>query len=383
MNKIKILIRIASLEGGGSEKSLIFLLKNINHSKYEVDLLLNCKTGPYLNDLPKEVKLYYLIKGDEFLSSTLWIRSIQKTYYFFKGRIFERFLLIYFWTLRNKNYDVEIAFTENMAIGLVRSPLKSKKLAWVHIDLEEKANYNMITEREKELTLSCLNKMNTIIVVSKQCRDVLFSLSPELMHKTHMIYNPIDIDELIRQSNEFHLEEKHGKIKLLAMGRLVLQKGFDRLINVCHKLRKQGFDFELCILGEGPDRNKLSDQIRALELDDIVKLVGYKINPYPYVRAADIFVMSSRYESMSYVVLEALILNKPIISTDVVGPPELLKGGELGLLVENSEEKLYEGLKRMILDNEFRESFIHKEKDFSAFDPKYIAQQVEKVIDSL
>lgn len=136
-------------------------------------------------------------------------------------------------------------------------------------------------------------------------------------------------------------------------------------------------------MGKGPDRKKLVDQVRALQLKDTIKFLGYRINPYPYISAADVFVMSSRYEGMSYVVLEALILNKPIVSTDITGVRELLKDGELGLLVENSEEGIYKGLKKIITDQTLRESFIQKDKNFSAFNPENIARQVENIMDTL
>ncbi|XOD68500.1 MAG: glycosyltransferase [Flavobacteriales bacterium AspAUS03] len=376
----KILFRIGSLQGGGAEKSLVTLLKYLDHSKYEIDLLLNCKSGVYLDQLSREVNLYYIGKGNEFLSRIFILRFLQKVWRLIRHDFYKFFPhFLYIFKLKNKGYDVEISFIHTIIPQLIKSPLKSKKVGWIHSDLE--ANYY---DRIRKVILSSLKRMDIVIAVSKESRDVLLSLSPDLKNKARIIYNPIEIEKTIRKSRDIIIEKKGKKLQLITVGRLdIPQKKINRLINVCHRLRQEEIDFKLSILGEGPDRNKLASQIRTLRLGDIVQLLGYQKNPYPYIQAADIFVLPSQAEGMSYVVLEALILNKPIISTDVVGPRELLKNGECGLLVENSEEGLYQGIKRMLRDQTLRISFARKKKDFSSFEPRYIARQVEEIIDHL
>lgn len=379
MMKKNILFRIHSLGGGGGEKSLITLLKYLDYSKYRIDLLLDCKSGVYINNLPTGVNLFYLGNGNEFLLRIPLLLFIQKAWRKIKINIYNTFpYLIYKYKLKNRTYDVEIDYIFDAGPQIVKSPLSSKKIAWIHTDLRGER-----CKKIRKQMLRYLSKIDAIIPVSKQCKNVLISLFPDLESKIHVIYNGIITEEVIHRSKEVEIKKKRDRLQLVAVGRLVYPKGFDRLINVCYILKKEGIIFEFSILGKGPDRKKLVDQVRVLQLKDTIKFLGYQINPYPYISAADVFVMSSRYEGMSYVVLEALILNKPIVSTDITGVRELLKDGELGLLVENSEEGIYKGLKKIITDQTLRESFIQKDKNFSAFNPENIARQVENIIDTL
>jgi glycosyltransferase involved in cell wall biosynthesis len=257
-------------------------------------------------------------------------------------------------------------------------------------------NYQKKFESSDQIiyTIENLNKADKIITVSYQNKKSLLEVASGIENKTQVIYNIFNVEEVKNKSQESISEKKYESLQLVAVGRLPSHKGFDRLIKICHKLKNENkLDFNLWIVGEGDEKGILQSQIQNLDLEDTIKLLGFKENPYPYLREADLFVLSSRHESFCNVVLEAMILNKPIVSTDVSGPGELLKAnlpegdlvskGEYGLLTENSEEGLYEGLKKMITDKTLRETFINKNPYFSAFETSNVVKKVEALFDEV
>ncbi|XOD68694.1 MAG: glycosyltransferase [Flavobacteriales bacterium AspAUS03] len=383
IKKKKILFRSGPGMEGGAEKSLLNLLYHLDYSKHQVDVLLRYKSGIYWKKIPKEVGLYHLVKGKDLFYKTPLTRLVQKIWSSLTLYVYRIFpYWIYQYKLKNTSYDVEIAWLHSFIFDMVKSPLKSKKIVWIHSDFTKVYESKSLMNK----SLHDLQSMDKIVTVSKQAQDILLSLAPELEKNTQMVYNIIDADEIIRKAGSEDVKRQTRLLNLIAIGRLSKEKGFERLIDICHDLKQESIGpFTLSIIGTGYHsyQSKLSNQIKTLDLEDTVKLLGFKENPYPYLQAADIFVLSSHFEGLPYVVLEALILNKPIVSTDVVGSRELLKDGELGLLVDNSEKGLYHGLKRMIRDESLRNSFIHKKKDFSMFESKHIARQVEELINNL
>ena len=141
-----------------------------------------------------------------------------------------------------------------------------------------------------------------------------------------------------------------SELTMVTIGRLVPQKGYDRLLPILLKLKKEGYKFSLNILGEGKERNSLENFIQKHQLQDIVRLIGFCENPYPYLKNSDLFVCSSRSEGYSTVITEALILGIPVITTNCAGMNELLESGKYGMITENTDEALYIGLKRL-MDN--------------------------------
>ena len=135
---------------------------------------------------------------------------------------------------------------------------------------------------------------------------------------------------------------------MIAVGRLVNQKGFDRLIKIAAKLRDDGFRFELLILGEGEDRPMLEGLIQELDLENVVYLLGFHANPYSIMATGDLIVCSSRSEGFSTVVTEGVILGLPVVSTDCAGIRELFGPAQCGMITENNSEDIYTALKEVL-----------------------------------
>jgi glycosyltransferase involved in cell wall biosynthesis len=156
-------------------------------------------------------------------------------------------------------------------------------------------------------------------------------------------------------------------------------KGFDRLIKVVKRLNDENLDFDLWIVGEGADREKLERYIKENNLKNVT-LLGLQSNPYKYISKADLLVCSSRYEGFNLTVAEGLILERPVLSTNCTGPTEILDDGKYGMIVENSEDGLFEGLKKLIQDKNLLEDYKEKaklRKDF--FDEDKILKEIENL----
>ena len=162
-----------------------------------------------------------------------------------------------------------------------------------------------------------------------------------------VLYNIIDNKKITNLSKEKISEDKPNKFLFVSVGRLSKEKGYDRLIEAAANLNKDDYNYEIWILGEGPERNKLKELSRKHNIKNI-RFLGYKINPYKYMKISDVFISTSRVEGYSCVVAEALILKIPVISTNCAGTKEILENGKFGKIVENNTQGIYIGMKEIL-----------------------------------
>lgn len=357
MKKESILFVIPHLNGGGAEKVLIDILNNFNYEKYDVDLLVIFQEGVYINQIPKSVNVIYLINQ---------IKAINKV----PGKVknlFYKFIKIFgmkkLYDIKiKKKYDIEIAFLEGIATKLIASSSnrESKKIAWVHIDLLNNHWTNQFYKYLHE-EIEAYKQFDNIVCVSEDTKKAFINKFG-YYEGIKVIYNPLDTDKIIKLGEE-KVNFNNSEFTICSVGRLVPQKGFDRLINVAKMLENEGYIFKLNIIGCGGEKNKLLQLISKYNLENSVKLLGFDKNPYKYIKNSDLFVCSSRNEGFSLVVAEALILNKPIISTECAGPIEILKNGEYGIITKNSEEGLYKAIKNLYHDLDERKRLEEKSKE--------------------
>lgn len=180
-------------------------------------------------------------------------------------------------------------------------------------------------------------RADAVVAVSNDAADDLADQIGFDRHRISVLPNPIDVDAIRRRATEptTHpwLDEPDGGPVAIAVGRLTPAKDFPTLIRALAVCRKT-VPLRLVILGEGEERGTLTADIDSLGLSDAVALPGFVSNPYSYLRAADVFVLSSRWEGLPTVLLEALAVGTPVVSTDCrSGPSEILRQGELGRLV--------------------------------------------------
>jgi len=332
-NPIKTLIILPSLEGGGAERVSLTLLEKINQisSKIQADLFLLQPFADYKIINPN----YHIFTTN--IKEQLNFVNIIKVYQKLKKIA--------------KKYDLIIGGMEFFPsyIGyLVSKALEKKFIAWVHITLSpillksgfiKRYLFNRFYSKFKYLVFPSQGAKEDYkqLISNNQCLKV--------------IPNPIDIDIIHKLSND-EIKEKIvlSKPYIISIGALKRRKGFDTLIKAFYKLSKEHKYINLVILGKGKQKENLLNLIREKKLEERVFLLGFKENPYPYLKHAKFFVLPSRLEGFSMVILEALALGKAVISTNCTsGPSEILENGEYGVLVPVDDvEALYQAMKNFL-----------------------------------
>lgn len=339
----RVLFLIESLAGGGAEKVLSTLVRYLDPASFHVTVCALVGTGVYVEEVKKHVYFKPVIKD----STTLF----GKVKYWLIYKILPPRLsyLLYI----PKGNDIEIAFTEGLSTRLISSSnnKKSRKIAWAHTDLMNNHWTLHVYKNQNEETRT-YKRFNEIVCVSETVMGSLKTVCPGL-NNLLVLHNPVDSAVIIRQAKVNNcVDSVHSKgNRLVSLGRLVPQKGYDRLLPLLKRLHDEGFMFKMVILGEGPERPALEKMMHDWEMDDYVSLIGFLSNPYPYLAASDLFVCPSRSEGYSTAVTEALILGIPVLTTNCSGMTELLDGGKLGCIVDNSDEAIYTSLKALLSDS--------------------------------
>ncbi|MGL4337620.1 MAG: glycosyltransferase [Turicibacter sp.] len=344
---------------GGVARVLNNLLKElVSQTDYEIDLLVLHKHGEMLKDIPSEINV---IEGSKFfnvidlsliqlLKEKKIALTIKKAYLLFLMK--SGFIISKIKKERKKMnlpaYDVEIAFKEGFCTIFVGSGDSAKKVNWVHLDYK----VQNFSGNHMPLLKKSLKFMDEQVAVSKVAASSYQEVF-ELAEPVKVIHNIINVQDVKTKFNEVVIEKKSDYLNeeyltFVSIGRLADQKGYDRLINVHERLIKDGFNHQILIVGDGENYDALVSMIEEKQVGKTFKLMGYRANPFPYLKWGDAFVLSSRYEGLPTVVFESLICQTPVMATQVAGIDEQLNHPLYGVIVENNEEGLYEGMKALI-----------------------------------
>ena len=374
----KILIFVDSLNEGGVSKVLLDLLENINKEKYDITVMTLYNQGVYIDEVRKYAKYKYCFNIPDANDNSLKAKLYRK-YWGGMLRLPESFM--YRWFVKEK-YDIEIAFMHGWSTKFISGSNNraSKKIAWVHVDL---VTWNRVDGVFKNLEhhKKAYSKFDEVICVSQTVKEGIEKKYD--VKNAKVIYNPINREKILKLSNEKIEDIKlSNKFKLISVGRLSEQKGYDRLLRVFKKLKSDGLNIELLLVGNGDKYNELSKYILENKLTNDVVLLGFKDNPYKYVKTSDLFVCSSISEGFSLVIGESMAVGIPVISVDCPGPNEILDFGKYGYLVNNNEYDLYNGIKEVIDNKSLYENYkkmaIERGKMFSI--NKFI-NKIEVVLD--
>lgn len=352
--KKNILFVVDNLKMGGVTKVLINMLKSLDNSDYNIDLLVLHYYKDMLIDLPDNIKI---IKGskyfhivDQNLKSLLVNKDIKNIFrkccfsFNIKTNIIKR--KIKKDRLKNikKQYDVEIAFGDGFPYLYTSYGNSIKKIAWMHSDVAVR-DYSA---RYYKNIKNALSKMDLCIAVSDK---VATSYKNRYNIATvEVIPNIIDDYEIIKKSKlapEVSFDK--NQLNFISVGRLDYSKNYLMLLIVAKHLIDDGYKFKVYIVGDGEENVTLQKAIINLKMEKHFILLGRKDNPYPYVKNSDLFLLSSRYEGLPTVIIEALILHIPCISTEVAGIYEILNNS-FGVITKNTENDFYLNLKHL-LDN--------------------------------
>lgn len=368
---MKILIQIPQLIFGGAEKVLVSFANELVSKGHEVTVLETYERGFLKEQFDEKVKFdaicskaymkkYYAslaeVKKNPFLAGKLIFSKIVGYEKFAQKLCAKRYADI--------KFDVAINYLEIEKPDFLLDNINADRyIQWYHTDIG-----NLDNPQESDTMLDSWKRMDAIICVSKISYENFINRYSQLKEKTHLIYNFFDSKNILEKSKETFVYETKKPI-LLSVGRMTAPKRYLRFLNILKKLRDNGFEFSWHILGDGIQREEIESKIKKYNLEGYVFLDGLTDNPYKYMKNCDLFVLPSGWEGFPTVTVEAKILNCAVLATDVAGIREQIIHGETGLIVENSENAIYEGLKTLLENPDL----IEKIKDNAG---------IEKIVDS-
>jgi glycosyltransferase involved in cell wall biosynthesis len=321
------------------DKKFSGLQQNINiTSPYVLKLLyINRKEAHIHLNMP-QLGSYYLVK---IIAILIGINAAR------------RFFIKYIYSLKKtKKYDVAISFSNDIPLrgtnfgsnDFVEHAVKaSKKIAFIHNDLDKLG----IT---RDYILKRYKNFDSVVNVSKSCKEDFEKLAPEYKGKSFLAHNFIDPAVIWEKGNEplkqaFDINET----SFITVARLDnTQKRIDRIIDIAKRLKENGLSFSWRILGDGQDLEYLKNLAIDAGVGDKLTFLGFVQNPYPYVKLADCFVLTSDYEAQGMVLSESLILGTPVITTNFPASREFVVDGENGFVVERTIDALYEKIETVI-----------------------------------
>lgn len=373
--KKKILFVNESLTLAGGEKSLIALLTNLNPSLYEIDLQLFLYGGAldkwipdYVNVLPPLAYTAYTAQpwGKNCLDAVKG-RSIPflKSKLLYSVRLRKRKLnhpekaqLLWetsgkYFSDNPKKYDVAIAYAQGVPTFYVLDKVNAtKKITWVNA----KPNF---PPKNKLFQIKYYEKFDTVIAVSDITHQQFIKTFPQLSGKTRILYDIVDYHAIIKMADSFSVDFQPDTFNILTVARLNLKsKRYDIALEACKILKEKGIHFHWYALGEGDYRAEMERYIRENRLEDCFTLLGTKANPYPYFKAADLYVQTSELESYGISIAEARLLNTPIVTTRFDTVFMQMIDGKNGLVTDLNAEAIADAIIRILNDKALYNSIV-------------------------
>ena len=334
----KILFLIHDLGPGGAEKVLVNLVNNMDPEKFDITVMALFGGGvneqflkPHIRSLSCFRKA---IRGNSHLMKLLTPKQLHQ------------------WLIKEK-YDIEVSYLEGPSARIISGcpHADTKLISWIHVEQHTKELASQSFRSYAE-SVRCYEKFHTTVCVSEYVKQDFMALYPGLQN-VQVLYNTNETAQILEQSREsvepgiFRAEE----IKLCGVGKLMPIKGFDKIAQIHKRLREDGFPVHTYILGEGGERQKIEAYIKENGLEDTFTLLGYRTNPYKYVAGCDVFLCASTAEGFSTAATEALIVGTAVCTVEVSGMKEMLgEHNEYGIVTENNEEALYQGIRKLLDD---------------------------------
>ena len=337
--KRDLLFASRDLEMGGIESAQVSILNNINYNKYNVVLYLENKKGINLDRLNENV----IVR--ELKVSNFKIGIIRKIINFIRKFNFRLFNFY--------NYDFSCCYTTYSL-----SSNKIAKIASRNNSIYVHSNYNYVYETKEEVldffNTRKVNEYRKILFVSNEAAHDFIKLYPDLKNKVKVYNNFIDIDRIIYLSKELIDEEKPKNKKLFVfIGRLEdNSKKLGRALNLVKEIK----DIELWVIGDGKDREMYEEKVKELKITSRVKFLGSKSNPYPYIDISDYVILTSNYEGFPVVYLEAIVLDKPIITT-INTSDDTINMEEYAYIISKDEKEEVEQVKEILNKNKRKKKY--------------------------
>lgn len=359
----KLLFVMTGMYNGGAERSLVNLLQELPSDKYEIDLLLFKPEGLFMNQIPENVVILERPAAMRYLYSSV-LRSGRylpiKLLGNVSARLHEKWILDvrgyrwHHWYSRHipkleKHYDVAVGYISGEVLYYLDEKVDAdRKLVWIHNDYRAAGH-------PKKYDAQHLKKMDAIVSISDKCVDILKEEFPELRGKMYMLPNITSSAVIRRRAAEYQPKE-YGNCenRILSVGRLNHQKGFDMAVSAAAILKKKGVSFCWLVIGDGEKKQELEQQMKQENVEDCFFLIGTRENPYPYMKNCTVLAQTSRYEGKSVVLDEAKILETPILATCYPTVADQILNGKEGIVTEMNPEGIAAGLEMLLTDSEMR-----------------------------
>lgn len=370
--KKKLLFVINTLSRAGAETALIELLRKLKVQEYEIYLYVITGQGEMIDKLPDDVRLLNSTfcaqsvltgKGRRELMKKVcqsFVRNgglISKLHYIM--RIFVRMVKEkrvqtdkLFWRILSDGadrfdiyFDLAMAWIEGGSVYYVADHVRArKKAALIHIDYEN-AGYTRAMDQD------CFQKFANIFVVSEETRKHFLNVYPEYAAKLDVFHNIVNQDTICLKAQEKSgFSDEYGGFRILSVGRLTWQKGFDIAIEAMRLLKEKNYHIRWYVLGEGEQKKALLKKIQGLRLGQDFLLLGQVDNPYPYYAQADLYVHATRYEGKSIAIQEAQTLGCAVIASDCNGNREQIEDGKDGILCKLTPKDVAKKIEELYLN---------------------------------
>lgn len=382
--KKKLLFINGHLNTGGVEKSLLDILQHMDYSKYEVDLLLTEKTGDYASQLPAQVNLLCRSIESTYgpvlkvlcqsISNRDWF-SLKMRLIFLLMKLFgqEKVTAAEKLMTNRKHYDCVVGFRPGLCTQLAAFAVNAdRRITWWH-----HGEINVDPETYLKAAQCC----DQVAVVSNSCRDMLSEAFPSLNNKLTVVHNMLDVETVRQKAAVYNPYPEKDLVHIVSVGRLAPEKHFENAIYGAKYLKDRGIQFRWHLVGDGVLREELQAKAAEIGVMDCFIFEGNQVNPYPYIKNADLFVHPSYVESFGIVVTEALALGVPCVVTKSAGVLHFLNDSENALLTEQNPEDLSEKILQVLKDKNLYKRLKSNAHCPEQFSPKNIICEIESMLE--
>lgn len=375
----QLLFVIDSLGCAGAEKSLVTLLRLLDYKKYAVDLLLFAHGKELEVLVPDEVNILPPLKYTQFsnlslnqavfnavranhynllLSRINFSMSLRKQNYSNaeKARLFWQHASRVI-EKSEKEYDVAISYAQGVPTFYVSEKVNAKrKLAWVNVSYR-------LDSIESKFQEQHYDQFDKIVAVSESTKDIYLETFPKYKEKIKVVYdisNPELINRMVELGNGFR--DSYDGFRIITVARLANQKGYEIALDACKKMKEAGLHFKWYAIGDGPLRHRIEKLIKKNDLTEHFILLGSKSNPYPYVKNADLYVQTSKFEGFGLAIAEARMLNIPVVTTNFDAVYSQMVDGKNGLVVEMNGDAVFAGVSKLYSNFRLRKQIANYQK---------------------
>lgn len=385
----KILFVCNSLKVGGIERALVEQVNYLARVGYDVTLFLFTVNGSYLNEVDNKVNVIGNMFLFKYLSLTQKEAKEKGLLAFLIRSIFAVIVKIIgfpkLWRLLNpfipclEQYDIAIPYTQNQSLKslycgcpefVLDKVRAQKKIAWMHADYK-KAKLN------NEYNDSLYKRFDKVINVTDCMKRKFDSLNLIPKDKSEFIYNRFNAEQILRKSRLYEVFYNQDTFNIVSVCRLEREKGVDQLMLIAKRLHEKRQKFCWYFVGTGVIADWCKEVICANNLDNNVKLLGQKSNPYPYICNADLFVSGSLTETFGISILEALVLGVPALAYRFDAIDEVLKDSN-GLVVDSFDD-MQEEIEKLITNKSYYEQLKAKTHVLLDYN-KLNSAQTEKIL---